>query len=159
MSAGGPRLGKLAGLKREGDDDDPQAKQRRPANKGGIKVCVLNAHCLLIFREVAAASSLTCCCCRRFDVLSAAAHPSHSNKEGRQSRGPRIENYAVCVVVKRVHSDGVAVTQCGATTHTCSRLYASLHRFTPASKAGALDTLFRGRVDCGFIAFLAASGL
>ena len=39
MSGRGPRLGKLAGLKREDDDDDPQAKQRRPANKGGIKVC------------------------------------------------------------------------------------------------------------------------
>lgn len=38
MASGGPRLGKLQGLKREDDDDDPQAKQRRPAKKGGIKV-------------------------------------------------------------------------------------------------------------------------
>lgn len=38
MSGRGPRLGKLQGLKREDDEDDPQAKQRRPATKGGIKV-------------------------------------------------------------------------------------------------------------------------
>lgn len=42
-------MGKLAGLKREGDDDDPQAKQRRPANKGGIKVCVLTRRLLADF--------------------------------------------------------------------------------------------------------------
>lgn len=41
MSSKGPRLGKLQGLKREVDDDDPQAKQRRPAKKDGIKVCVV----------------------------------------------------------------------------------------------------------------------
>lgn len=39
MSSKGPRLGKLQGLKRGEDDDDSQAKQRRPAKKGGIKVC------------------------------------------------------------------------------------------------------------------------
>lgn len=38
MSTGGPRLGKLKGLKREDEEDDPQAMQRRASKKGGIKV-------------------------------------------------------------------------------------------------------------------------
>ncbi|CAB1107310.1 unnamed protein product [Ectocarpus sp. CCAP 1310/34] len=40
MSTRGPRLGNLQGLKREGDDDDPQAKMRRP-KKEGIKILPL----------------------------------------------------------------------------------------------------------------------
>lgn len=38
MSTGGPRLGKLKGLKREDEEDEAQAMQRRASKKGGIKV-------------------------------------------------------------------------------------------------------------------------
>lgn len=41
--SGGPRLGKLQGLKRE-EDDDPQSKKRRPSKKGGIKVKTIYVH-------------------------------------------------------------------------------------------------------------------
>ncbi|CAM9308288.1 unnamed protein product [Scytosiphon promiscuus] len=41
MSSAGPRLGKLKGLKREDEEDDPQAQQRRASKKGGIKILPL----------------------------------------------------------------------------------------------------------------------